>query len=58
MRAVAGAAFIIMCIAAYGFLIAERCLFPPRQRLDRRQGQAAYVNELRVLRSFVCTRCD
>src|SRR3954464_11750176 len=29
-----------LCIAAYGFLIAERCLFPPRQRLDRRQGQA------------------
>src|SRR3954454_12896755 len=28
-----------LCIAAYGFLIAERCLFPPRQRLDRRQGQ-------------------
>src|SRR3954465_14598278 len=27
-----------LCIAAYGFLIAERCLFPPRQRLDRRQG--------------------
>jgi SRSO17 transposase len=29
-----------LCIAAYGFLIAERCLFPPRQRFDRRQGQA------------------
>src|SRR3954468_19395251 len=28
-----------LCIAAYGFLIAERCLFSPRQRLDRRQGQ-------------------
>src|SRR3954454_19932642 len=27
-----------LCIAAYGFLIAERCRFPPRQRLDRRQG--------------------
>mgnify|MGYP006180551513 CR=1 FL=1 len=27
-----------LCIAAYGFLIAERCLFPPQQRLDRRQG--------------------
>jgi SRSO17 transposase len=27
-----------LCIAAYGCLIAERCLFPPRQRLDRRQG--------------------
>jgi SRSO17 transposase len=29
-----------LCSAAYGFLIAERCLFPPRQRLDRRYGQA------------------
>ena len=29
-----------LCIAAYGFLIAERCLFPPRQRPDRRYGQA------------------
>jgi SRSO17 transposase len=28
-----------LCIAAYGFLIAERCLFPPRQRPDRRYGQ-------------------
>jgi SRSO17 transposase len=28
-----------LCIAAYGFLIAERCLFPPRQRPDRRSGQ-------------------
>ena len=29
-----------LCIAAYGFLSAERCLFPPRQRPDRRYGQA------------------
>jgi SRSO17 transposase len=28
-----------LCIAAYGFLVAERCLFPPRQRPDRRYGQ-------------------
>ena len=26
-----------LCIAAYGFLIAERCLFPPQQRFIRRQ---------------------
>jgi SRSO17 transposase len=26
-----------LCIAAYGFLIAERCLFPPLQRFIRRQ---------------------
>ena len=24
-----------LCIAAYGFLMAERCLFPPRQRVTR-----------------------
>jgi SRSO17 transposase len=24
-----------LCIAAYGFLIAERCLFPPQQRFIR-----------------------
>jgi SRSO17 transposase len=26
-----------LCIAAYGFLMAERCLFPPRSRLTRRR---------------------
>ena len=26
-----------LCIAAYGFLVAERCLFPPQQRFIRRQ---------------------
>jgi SRSO17 transposase len=26
-----------LCIAAYGFLIAERCLFPPRQQFIRRR---------------------
>jgi SRSO17 transposase len=26
-----------LCIAAYGFLIAERCLFPPQQRFTRRR---------------------
>jgi SRSO17 transposase len=26
-----------LCIAAYGFLIAERCLFPPQQRFIRRR---------------------
>jgi hypothetical protein len=25
-----------LCIAAYGFLVAERCLFPPARRLTRR----------------------
>ncbi len=24
-----------LCIAAYGFLVAERCLFPPRRRVTR-----------------------
>jgi SRSO17 transposase len=24
-----------LCIAAYGFLVAERCRFPPERRLDR-----------------------
>ena len=26
-----------LCIAAYGFLVAERCLFPPARRLTRRR---------------------
>ena len=26
-----------LCIAAYGFLIAERCLFPPQHRFRRQQ---------------------
>ena len=26
-----------LCIAAYGFLVAERCLFPPQQRLTRQR---------------------
>jgi SRSO17 transposase len=26
-----------LCIAAYGFLIAERCLFPPQQRFIRKR---------------------
>jgi SRSO17 transposase len=31
-----------LCIAAYGFLVAERCLFPPRNRLTcRRLGSPA-----------------
>ena len=29
-----------LCIAAYGFLVAERCRFPPRQRFDRQRRQA------------------
>ncbi len=29
-----------LCIAAYGFLVAERCLFPPRSRLTRRRFRA------------------
>jgi SRSO17 transposase len=29
-----------LCIAAYGFLVAERCRFPPQQRFDRSRGQA------------------
>ena len=29
-----------LCIAAYGFLVAERCLFPPRQRFERPRRQA------------------
>jgi SRSO17 transposase len=28
------------CIAAYGFLVAERCLFPPPQRFEPPRGQA------------------
>ena len=26
-----------LCIAAYGFLVAERCRFPPERRFDRDQ---------------------
>ncbi|MFL5282897.1 MAG: IS701 family transposase, partial [Rhodopila sp.] len=26
-----------LCIAAYGFLIAERCLFPPQRQFIRRR---------------------
>jgi SRSO17 transposase len=29
-----------LCIAAYGFLVAERCRFPPRRRFERRRLQA------------------
>jgi SRSO17 transposase len=29
-----------LCIAAYGFLIAERCLFPPRRQFIRRPIEA------------------
>ena len=29
-----------LCIAAYGFLVAERCLFPPQQRFTRRRLKA------------------
>jgi SRSO17 transposase len=29
-----------LCIAAYGFLVAERCLFPPRQRFTRERIEA------------------
>jgi SRSO17 transposase len=29
-----------LCIAAYGFLVAERCRFPPRQRFERHRPQA------------------
>jgi SRSO17 transposase len=29
-----------LCIAAYGFLVAERCLFPPQQRFTRRRLEA------------------
>ena len=30
-----------LCIAAYGFLVAERCLFPPQQRFTRQRLRAA-----------------
>ena len=33
------------CVAAYGFLIAERCLFPPRQRFTRRRLEAPPLPE-------------
>ena len=29
-----------LCIAAYGFLVAERCLCPPQQRFTTRRRQA------------------
>jgi SRSO17 transposase len=29
-----------LCIAAYGFLVTERCLFPPQHRFERRRLQA------------------
>jgi SRSO17 transposase len=29
-----------LCIAAYGFLIAERCLFPPQRQFIRRRIEA------------------
>ena len=29
-----------LCIAAYGFLVTERCHFPPPQRFERPRGQA------------------
>jgi SRSO17 transposase len=29
-----------LCIAAYGFLVAERCLFPPQQRFTRERIEA------------------
>ena len=29
-----------LCIAAYGFLVAERCLFPPQQRFTARRLKA------------------
>jgi SRSO17 transposase len=29
-----------LCIAAYGFLVAERCLFPPQQRFTRQRLRA------------------
>jgi SRSO17 transposase len=30
-----------LCIAAYGFLVAERCLFPPRRRFTRQRKAPA-----------------
>jgi SRSO17 transposase len=32
-----------LCIAAYGFLIAERCLFPPQQRFTRRRIETSVL---------------
>jgi SRSO17 transposase len=32
-----------LCIAAYGFLIAERCLFPPRQQFIRRRIETSVL---------------
>jgi SRSO17 transposase len=32
-----------LCIAAYGFLVAERCRFPPERRFDRDQLPAPAV---------------
>jgi SRSO17 transposase len=34
-----------LCIAAYGFLMAERCLFPPRARFTRRRLAAPALPE-------------
>ena len=34
-----------LCIAAYGFLVAERCLFPPQQRFTRRRLEAPVLPE-------------
>ena len=34
-----------LCIAAYGFLVAERCLFPPQQRFTRRRLEAPALPE-------------
>ena len=34
-----------LCIAAYGFLVAERCLFPPRRRFARRRLAAPALPE-------------
>ena len=34
-----------LCIAAYGFLIAERCRFPPRQRFTRQRLKAPALPE-------------
>jgi SRSO17 transposase len=34
-----------LCIAAYGFLVAERCRFPPQQRFTRRRLKAPALPE-------------
>jgi SRSO17 transposase len=34
-----------LCIAAYGFLVAERCLFPPRRRVTRQRLEAPALPE-------------